>query len=149
MLRSPNICFDNSFCLAMADEAADSVAALSKLLETQDGVDRLVHLEAVKKTLAALSFTVEQALHVSSAISGCSGFDESEKKSLQQLVTKQMESTKILTDKTRTKMQDWSRMDHFLTESIWQALEQKPFRDAMDRVITHLWRLGLRLTEPF
>ena len=55
-----------------------------------------------------------------------------------------MEGTKVLTDKTRTKSQDWSRMDHFLTESIWQALEQKPFRDAMDRIICHLWRLGLR-----
>lgn len=103
-----------------------------------------MHLEAVKRTLGALSFTVDQALHVSAAISGCAGFDENEKKSLQQLVTKQMEGTKVLTDKTRTKSQDWSRMDHFLTESIWQALEQKPFRDAMDRIICHLWRLGLR-----
>jgi len=132
------------YFFAMADAAVDSVTALSKLLETQDGVDRLVHLEAVKKTLGALSFTVDQALHVSAAISGCAGFDENEKKSLQQLVTKQMEGTRVLTDKTRSKSQDWSRMDHFLTESIWQALEQKPFRDAMDRIICHLWRLGLR-----
>ena len=64
------------YFFAMADAAVDSVTALSKLLETQDGVDRLVHLEAVKKTLGALSFTVDQALHVSAAISGCAGFDE-------------------------------------------------------------------------
>ena len=103
----------------MADEATDSVAAL----ESQPGVDRQVHLEAVNKTLAALTFTVEQALHVSAAISACAGFQEDEKKSLQQLVTKQMEGRKVQTDKSRTQLQDWSRMEHFLTEEIWQALQ--------------------------
>ena len=128
----------------MADESAIlQLQGLSQLLQAQPGVDRHVHLECVKTALRSLQFTTDAAMKVSAAVTACPGFDESEKSSLHALITERVEQP-VKADRTRKALQDFTRMESFLTEALWDGLKQLSFSDATDQLMQHLYRLGLR-----
>lgn len=130
--------------MAMADESAIlQLQGLSQLLQAQPGVDRHVHLECVKTALRSLQFTTDAAMKVSAAVTACPGFDESEKSSLHALITERVEQP-VKADRSRKALQDFTRMESFLTETLWDGLRQLSFSDAADHLMQHLYRLGLR-----
>lgn len=115
----------------------------AQLLQAQPGVDRRVHLECVKTALRSLQFSTDAAMKVSAAVTACPGFDEAEKSSLHQLITDRVEQP-VKADRSRKALQDFSRMESFLTEALWGGLRQLSFSDAADQFMQHLYRLGLR-----
>ena len=128
----------------MADESAIlQLQGLSQLLQAQPGVDRQVHLECVKTALRSLQFSTDAAMKVSAAVTACPGFDEAEKSSLHQLITDRVEQP-VKADRSRKALQDFSWMESFLTEALWDGLRQLSFSDAADQLMQHLYRLGLR-----
>ena len=72
-----------------------------------------------------------------------SRLDEAEKSSLHQLITDRVEQP-VKADRSRKALQDFSRMESFLTEALWGGLRQLSFSDAADQLMQHLYRLGLR-----
>ena len=102
-----------------------------------------MHLDCVKTALRSLQFSTDAAMKVSAAVTCMSRLDEAEKSSLHQLITDRVEQP-VKADRSRKALQDFSRMESFLTEALWGGLRQLSFSDAADQLMQHLYRLGLR-----
>eukprot|EP00435_Cladocopium_sp_Y103_P045498 s395_g13.t1 len=131
----------------MAGPAAQ-VEALAALFNVKSDVSKEVHIRCVQNALASVVLDGPTALHVSGIIEQQPSFSPEDKKVLQECLAQQVEDVgkaKV----TRRCYQDYTSMENFLTEEVWDALSKFPFTRAADVLMNHVIRLGLRTpSEP-
>ena len=131
----------------MAGPAAQ-VEALAALLTVKSDVSKEVHIRCVQNALGAVVLDGPTALHVSSVIEQQPSFSPEDKRVLQECLAQQIEDA-AKPKSTRRCYQDFTSMDNFLTDEVWDALSKLPFSRAADALMHHLIRLGLRTpSEP-
>ena len=129
-----------TFKAGMSVGAQTHVQALASLLEVRPNVDISVHLTCVENSLRSVAVDGQTALQVSEIIQG-SSFSPEAKQRLQQILSEQVSATDV--GPKRRSCQDFTKLEHYLTDNVWGALASGSYGQATDALMEHAWKLGL------
>lgn len=123
--------------------------AFAKLMETSQmqEAERSKTLEILQNSLQGVQLDGPMALELAQQIERSSGFSMEEKSKLQAILKSRIAepSTSPSTKASeRRALQDFTAMDNFLTQQVWDGLQNLTVSASGDLLMTHLWRLGLR-----
>ena len=106
-------------------------------------IDRLLHMQLVEKALKELSVDEEGAVALSSCISAQGSLSVEEKEWLQKILREKVWEMGVKSG--RRPYQDYTALDSFLTDAVWDALQRGPFSSSSTILFQHVWSFGLRL----
>ena len=130
-----------TFKAGMSVGAQTHVQALASLLEVRPNVDISVHLTCVENSLRSVAVDGQTALQVSEIIQG-SSFSPEAKQRLQQILSEQVSATDV--GPKRRSCQDFTKLEHYLTDNVWDALASGSYGQATDALMSMLgsWACG-------
>jgi len=127
----------------MSSVGGDQVQALNDLFSRSPEIDRLLHMQLVEKALKELSLDEAGAVALSSCISAQGSLSVEEKEWLQKILREKVWEMGVKSG--RRPYQDYTALDSFLTDAVWDALQRGPFSSSSTILFQHVWSFGLRL----
>ena len=129
---------------AMAASPEIQIRALQSLLEVKENVDKEVHMKCVITALSTAYLDADTALKISAVIEQQSSFSAEDKARLQKAVGDQVREVGSAKKGGRKPYQDYTKVENFLTDDIWDGLMSYPYGRSCSLLLEHAWNLGLR-----
>ena len=127
----------------MSSVGGDQVQALNDLFSRSPEIDRLLHMQLVEKALKELSLDEAGAVALSSCISSQGSLSVEEKEWLQKILREKVWEMGVKSG--RRPYQDYTALDSFLTDAVWDALQRGPFSSSSTILFQHVWSFGLAI----
>eukprot|EP00435_Cladocopium_sp_Y103_P052140 s2845_g16.t1 len=128
----------------MAASPLTQIEALVSLLEVKEHVDKEVHMKCVITALSTACLDADTALKISAVIEQQNTFTAEDKARLQKAVGDQVREVGAVKKGGRKPYQDYTKVENFLTDEIWDGLMSYPYGRSSSMLLEHAWNLGLR-----